>query len=111
MVPMSKFSQVHANEFVQKRSPHNVVVIIDSLRPFLLRPVLPFFDIYEHLGGFFLAGARIDIFPAKPPDHPLEDMAHLRLEMVFVVMRPTEQGRDDLRQVRAHHVDWESVDS
>jgi len=37
------------------------------------------------------------ILKAKSPDHALKDVPDLRLEMVLVVMRPSEESRDEQR--------------
>ena len=56
-----------------------------------LGPDFPLLDVEEYLSRVFLASARVHLLPAKSTNHPLENMANLRLEMVLMIMGPVQQ--------------------
>src|SRR6266704_5573997 len=45
----------------------------------------------------------------KSPDHTLEDVPDLCLEMILVIMRPAKKSRNELRQLRSYQVFWERM--
>lgn len=71
---------------------------------FPLSSLLSLLDVQKHLAGIFFGSARVHIFPTEPSKHPLEDVTDFCLEMVLVIVRPAEQGRDQLFEMRAKEV-------
>ena len=46
----------------------------------------------------------------EAPDHTLEDVPDLCLEMILVVVRPAKKSRNELRQLWPYQVFWERMD-
>jgi len=60
------------------------VIFFSSFLPF--GSILPFLDVYQHLGSLVLARCLIHVIPSESSDHPLKNVADLRLEVVLVIM-------------------------
>ena len=83
---------------------HLIVVILSAQGPSPLSPVFPLLDVHEHLASLFLARTCIHVLPTEPADHALEDVAHFCFEVVLVVVRPAEEGGNEVLEVRTQKV-------
>lgn len=76
------------------------ILILSSLLS--LTPLLPLPDVLEELHTVSLdsLGLLHHIRVPKLPDQPLEDVSHFPLEVVLVVVGPSEEGWDESVEVR-----------
>ena len=75
-----------------------------------LRPILPPLDVLQHLPLSTLTRVPDDLFVSELPDDPLENVYRLLLEVVLMIVHPSEQSRYERGKMGRDCIRWEGDD-
>lgn len=92
-----------------KVDTHLIITLLFPVGLLPLGALLALFDVHQHLRSLLLTRTRVHLVPGEPPQHTLEDMPDLCLEMILVIVRPPQERRDEFAEMWADDVDGEGV--